>query len=85
MPDTRAPAGRRQIAGEMSRAWHDHASICLRGGASSGLMNSADVPVAARIATAAHPAGIETQNSDEQVATADGDQPSLPTLAVQVV
>jgi hypothetical protein len=37
-----------------------------------------------RIGAAAHPAGIETQNKDEQAATADSSVPTAPTLSAQV-
>lgn len=37
-----------------------------------------------RIATAAHPAGIENQNTDEHAATPDSDIPSTPVLTAQV-
>jgi hypothetical protein len=38
-----------------------------------------------RIATAAHPAGIETQNKDEHPATPDSSVPAAPALAAEVV
>jgi len=37
-----------------------------------------------RAATAAWPAGIETQNTDEHAATADADQPAAPVLTASV-
>jgi hypothetical protein len=38
-----------------------------------------------RIATDARPAGVETQNTDDHVATADSDSPPAPILVLEVI
>ncbi len=38
-----------------------------------------------RIGTAAHPDGVETQNTDEHVATPNADVPTTPTVTAQVI
>ena len=38
-----------------------------------------------RIATVAHPGGVETQNTDEHAATADSDVPTAPVLSASIV
>ena len=52
---------------------------------SEALVDEQEYLFAVRIATAAHPDGIETQNTDEHAATPDSDVPSTPVLTGEII
>jgi hypothetical protein len=52
---------------------------------SGGLADGTEYRFVVRIATAAHPDGLETQNTDEHTAIADSDVPAAPVLVARVV
>jgi len=49
------------------------------------LVNGEDYLFVVRIATAAHPSGVETQNTDEHLVTPNSDVPTTPTVTAQVI
>lgn len=52
---------------------------------SEALVDEQEYLFAVRIATAAHPNGIETANTDEHAATADTSAPDAPVLAARII
>jgi hypothetical protein len=52
---------------------------------SEPLMDGVEYRFVLRIASAACPEGIETQNTDEHAATPNSDVPASPALAVEII